>query len=136
MAIDQIFVDTCALLALVDKDDQFHQRSKKMWQELENKHTRLVCSNLILNELLTLSRRRGGLTAVEKVRRVLAENAEQLKVHRISAADEQSAWQWFMFDLKNLSFTDCTSFALMKRLEIEQVFTFDKHFAQVGFALV
>ncbi|TMH95501.1 type II toxin-antitoxin system VapC family toxin [Candidatus Bathyarchaeota archaeon] len=34
---------------------------------------------------------------------------------------------------KAWSFTDCTSFTLMKRTGLSQVFTFDPHFEQAGF---
>jgi predicted nucleic acid-binding protein len=37
---------------------------------------------------------------------------------------------------KRLSFTDCTSFALMKRLGISKAFAFDEDFLAVGFELV
>jgi uncharacterized protein len=36
---------------------------------------------------------------------------------------------------KELSFTDCTSFALMKKLGLRQAFSFDDHFIQTGFQL-
>ncbi len=39
------------------------------------------------------------------------------------------------YDDKDLSFTDCTSFALMKRLKVQTAFTFDGHFQQVGFMI-
>jgi predicted nucleic acid-binding protein len=34
---------------------------------------------------------------------------------------------------KNLSFTDCTSFAVMRELRLTTVITTDGHFRQVGF---
>jgi|LGVF01.1.fsa_nt_gb hypothetical protein len=37
---------------------------------------------------------------------------------------------------KNFGFTDCTSFALMKRIVITEVFAFDEHFKQYGSFIV
>ena len=36
---------------------------------------------------------------------------------------------------KELSFTDCTSFVLMKNLKLRKAFTFDEHFKQIGFEI-
>lgn len=44
------------------------------------------------------------------------------------------AWKIFeKYSDKDFSFTDCTSFIVMKMLEINEVFSFDKHFEQYGF---
>lgn len=37
---------------------------------------------------------------------------------------------------KTFSFTDCTSFALMDRVEITEIFAFDDHFTQYGSFIV
>jgi len=34
---------------------------------------------------------------------------------------------------KQWSFTDCTSYVVMRQLGIEEAFAFDRHFEQMGF---
>jgi predicted nucleic acid-binding protein len=51
--------------------------------------------------------------------------------------DLQQAWDYFRrADLHKLSAVDATSFAIMKRARIRIAYTFDHHFAAVGFRLV
>ena len=39
---------------------------------------------------------------------------------------------YIFVDDKTFSFTDCTSFALMERIGVTEVFAFDEHFKQYG----
>jgi predicted nucleic acid-binding protein len=44
------------------------------------------------------------------------------------------AWSLFVrHDRQGFSFTDCTSFAIMRELGLTDAFAFDDHFAQMGF---
>ena len=57
-----------------------------------------------------------------------------IKVVRIDEFIEVVAWRKFLrYDDKNVSMTDCTSFAVMEQLGLNTVFTFDDHFRQLGF---
>jgi hypothetical protein len=48
-----------------------------------------------------------------------------------------AAWQVFAtFSDKRWSFTDCVSYAVMKRLQIAEAIALDEHFKQFGFATV
>ena len=47
-----------------------------------------------------------------------------------------SAWEYFVrHGDKGYSFTDCTSFILMKEMKLTHCLAFDKHFEQAGFRL-
>ena len=53
---------------------------------------------------------------------------------RVEEADFDAAWEWFdRYRDKDFSFTDCASFAVMKRLRVKTALTFDRHFTQAGF---
>ena len=52
----------------------------------------------------------------------------------LSESDFDTGWDWFeRYADKKFSFTDCTSFAVMKRLKVKTALSFDKHFTQAGF---
>jgi predicted nucleic acid-binding protein len=51
--------------------------------------------------------------------------------------DLEQSWEYFRrADLYKLSAVDATSLAIMKRARIRLAYTFDHHFAGVGFRLV
>jgi predicted nucleic acid-binding protein len=50
-------------------------------------------------------------------------------------SDEAICRYFSLVSDKDFSFTDCTSFVLMKKLRIEKAFAFDDHFVQTGFEL-
>lgn len=50
----------------------------------------------------------------------------------LGAEGERETWNVFQrFDDKQWSYTDCALLVLGRRLEIEQVFSFDRHIAQM-----
>ena len=132
----QLFIDTSAFKALVDTKDDFHQKAKTIWVKLEKQKSdvSLMTSNYVLDESFTLIRARSGIDTVQYFRTVLAASPE-LAIVRVTVSDEANAWNWFTKDWSSLSFTDCVSFALMKRLKITSVVTFDQHFTRAGFEI-
>lgn len=51
--------------------------------------------------------------------------------------DKERAWELFRrYDDKVLSFTDCTSLAVMDRLELDTAFTLDHDFEALGYIIV
>lgn len=129
-----VFIDTSFFKALLDARDEFHQAAEKIWQKIRDERIRAVTSNYILDESFTLLRKRCGMDLVKKFRDDLA-ITKTISITRVTLADEASAWRWFVNDWSNLSFTDCVSFAVMERLDLRRVATFDRHFSQAGFEI-
>lgn len=133
MGSNLIFVDTSMFYALVSENDQFHKQAIQIWQEQKLKRVQLITSNYILDEAFTLIRQRRGRKVVDEFRKNLL---SEIKIIRVTVADEAGAWNWFLNDWSDLSFTDCVSFAQMRRLKITQALAFDNHFKRAGYQLI
>ena len=132
---NKIFIDTSFFNALVDKTDDFHKDAVHIWSKLKDENADLITSNFILDESFTLIRVRCGIEKALELRFILSESGAEIKILRTLAADEANAWNWFVKNWSKLSFTDCVSFALMKRLNLTRVASFDTDFKRAGFIL-
>jgi predicted nucleic acid-binding protein len=64
-------------------------------------------------------------------------DSEDMRIERSSRRDEVKAIEFFRkFADQKVSFTDCLSFAIMNRVGLKEVFTFDRHFGLAGFNLI
>ena len=128
-----IFIDTGAFLARYLEQDQYHVVSLASWERLRGSASPCATSNLVLSETFTLLARRAGYDfAATRARLILASRV--LKLLRPDAADERKALEFFeKYADQKVSFTDCLSFALMKKEKLRQAFTFDQHFEYAGF---
>lgn len=131
-----VFVDSSYFKALIDTKDEFYQDAAVTWKYLYTSDHKLLTTNFILDESLTLIRRRCGLEAIYEFRKNLAIDWSVINIIRIMERDETNAWEWFLKDWSDLSFTDCVSFAVMKRLGLTHVATFDQHFQRAGFKMI
>ena len=124
-----IFVDTSAFFALVDRTDRFHDLAVRF---VESNQQFLITSNLVAQETVTLIRMRLGHEQAVKAGKRLLEH-EMLPLVRVTPADERKAWELLKrYADKRFSFTDCTSFVLMRRLGLQTAFAFDQDFRQFG----
>ncbi len=129
-----IFVDSSAWFAIEAEDEINHQSAQKFLVEIASgKHGILITTDYVLDETLTLLQSKKGLpvalTFIEKIRK-----SKSIRVFWVSESIFEKALDIFKKTSDSQwSFTDCTSFALMKDLSITEAFTFDNHFMQVGF---
>ena len=131
---NQIFIDSSGFKALIDDNDDFFEKAVAMWSKLKDERgIELVTSNYMIDECLTLLRNRCGLEKAMILKSILTQGIPIIKVIRVKMGDEAGAWKWFEKDWSKLSFTDCVTFAQMKRLGIKKYFGFDEHFDRAGF---
>ena len=131
-----IFVDTGAFIARYVRRDGHHTRARRVWTEIEKLRNACFTSNFVLDETFTLLGRQTSYSfAAERARALLGSKA--LTILRPDAEDELTALDLFArFADQEVSFTDCTSFALMRRHRLSRAFTFDRHFVAAGFEVL
>jgi predicted nucleic acid-binding protein len=62
------------------------------------------------------------------------ETSRLIRFERIESERMEAALQiFFAYEDKDFSFTDCTSFAVMKELKLKRALSRDKHFSQMGY---
>lgn len=128
------FVDTSAFYALLDADDQNHVRARSVWPRLLEQAGRLFCSNYVVVETIALLQHRLGL---EAVRAFVEELLPVVQVEWVQHADHVAALSLLLSTgRRQVSFVDCTSFVVVRRLGIQEVFCYDAHFVQFGFRVI
>jgi predicted nucleic acid-binding protein len=131
--VKSLFVDTAGWVACADAADPQHERSLGARDAALERGRILVTTDYVVDETLTLIRMRMGIAAAEAW---WAQVAGSSRV-RHEAVDAQRADKardlMFRHRDKRYSFTDCTSFVVMKELRLVEALTTDRHFRQMGF---
>ena len=131
----KLFVDTSAWLALNDRNDQYHSKAAARSAEIKRHRIELITSECILDESITLIRYRVSHQSAVIFGNSLL-NSSIVRIEDVNTEERHKAWEIFKkYGDKELSFTDCTSFVLMKNLKLRKAFTFDEHFKQIGFEI-
>jgi len=127
-----VFVDTGFWIALFDRRDINHLSARNSLKPLLQKY-RLYLSEFIVFETITYlncSIKRHDL-AVRFLAKVQEPTLTTLVVDEVIKAQALESFQ--KYSDKDLSITDCTSFALMLQRGIQLYAGFDDHFQQMGF---
>ena len=126
----KIFVDTGAFIALTDADDENHKNAKTFFKNATEKGTRFVTTNFVVCETINYLRSKVS----HNVSVIFRENLKKsglFQIITITPYIEDGAFNIFkQYADKDFSFTDCTSFSIMKSLKLTKAFAFDKHFEQ------
>ena len=125
----RIFVDTGAFYAMADRSDAHHVDAARTFQErltedelVTTDHVLVETWFLICSHLHRVAAMRFWQAMETGVVTILGVISEDLWRGRAIAVDWPD---------QDFSIVDCTSFALIERLDIEHAFAFDRHFRAI-----
>ena len=130
----RVFLDTSAVLALMNPLDEHHRRARRAFEVLGAQRAPLLTTSLVLVETYALLGRRLGLAAVRGFRSDLAPLAEV--VWTDEPAFESGLDLLLARKKRDLSLVDAVSFVVMRQRGLEHAFAFDPHFEEEGFSLL
>ena len=123
------FIDTVTLFASFFVDEKHHTKAKEIVAAIvEEKVRNVVYSDYVLDELLTLARAKKGAVVSNKILEEIINS--EIKMVKIEQRHLSLAMELFK-SYEKLSFTDCTTVALMLDLGIKEIYSFDKGFDSV-----
>jgi len=129
-----VFVDTSALYALLNRNDEFHRDAAAWWADRLPAGERILTSEWVVLEAGTILQRRLGPPGVRALRDDLLPVIDVLAV----AASVRDAALAAVIDSgsRQVSLVDRSSFELMRRRAIDHAFSFDPDFRAAGFETV
>ena len=128
-----VFVDTGGWMACADRADPAHVGCTAARDATLEDGRILITTDVVVDETLTLIRFRLGLAAANAWWQQV-DGSTRLRWERVeNDRFERSRNLFFQYRDKDLSFTDCTSIAVMRELKLTTVITTDGHFRQIGF---
>jgi predicted nucleic acid-binding protein len=129
-----VFVDTSALIALLDAGEAKHAKCAREWKRLLAEDASLISSSYVIVEACAVAQRRLGMDAVRSLTTdfmpLLAIDWVDEPVHGAGHAAMLTA------NRKELSLVDCVSFEIMRRRDVATAFALDADFAAQGFSVV
>ncbi|MBC8497340.1 MAG: PIN domain-containing protein [Chloroflexi bacterium] len=129
-----ILIDTSAIIAILCREDRFHDQAKQTWFDLIEKNETIQCNNYILLEAISLIQRRHGMNIL---RTFQMDMMPLLTVEWLGKTEHNEAMNTLLLaNRRRLSLVDFTSFETMLRQGIQKAFTFDSHFAEQGFEVI
>jgi uncharacterized protein len=128
-----LFVDTAGWMCLADAGDPAHEAAYESVDAWMRGGGLLVSTDYVQDETLTLLRARLGLRAAAKWWQEV-DASTRLRWELIHPQRAEKARTWFFgWRDKDFSFTECTSFVVMKELRLRRALTTDRHFRDAGF---
>lgn len=130
----ETFVDTSGYFSLVNRNDHLHAVAKSIAASLVKGATRLVTTDYVIDETVTLLQSRNlGYVARPWLNQLFSNDSVEIVWMNAERFEEVRRFFTKHAD-KEWSFTDCFSFCVMRERHISQALASDQHFRQAGFS--
>lgn len=129
----KIFADTGYWIALLNPDDNLHQKARDITTSIGN--MTIITSEMIFTELLNAFSGKGKIYK-QKAVKFIEYSFTNPQIEVISQTEElfKKSLELYKKRLdKQWSLTDCSSFYIMEKQNIVSALAYDKHFQQAGF---
>jgi len=127
-----VFLDTGYFVAFLVPRDQWFRKAV----DAARTDLRAVTSSLVVNETVSLLQARGLLSTALAWLSGIRADPKTLIIY-VDAPLQVEGWSLFhRYAGSGANAIDCTSFAVMRSLNIKQAFTFDQHFRAAGFEIL
>lgn len=135
---ENIFIDTSAWYALINKNDKYYQQISYKYSNLLKNNNNLITNNLIISETFTLLRYRLNLSSPHPFKFINYINNSQRINNVIIPQKIYDVAHTILkqFQDHKFSYTDAVSFAYMKKNNIKYSLTLDNHFKIAGFIII
>ena len=136
MAARDAFVDTSALYALIDRRDSHHSMMSGLVRRILESRRRLVTTDYIVCEAVNLANARARHHVGRRILELI-DRSSALRVEWIGSLRFEATKVFYRRHSDHrYSFTDCTSFVVMRELKLLEVLTTDQHFREAGFQVL
>lgn len=133
--INKIFIDSSAFIALNDPGDKLHNRASRIGISLKSKDKIYYTATNVLLEVSTLlSQKLSHREAVEFLD--IVRSGYAVVIHPSEKLISEAEAIFKNQSSKNVSYSDCVSFAIMQEYHIKVTFSFDRDFKKNGFKLI
>jgi uncharacterized protein len=132
----EVFIDASAWIAVIDRRDKYHLAASEEYKRLIRERSRLVTTNLVIAEAYILIRRTGGHAPARHLLSSLRGSPRLSRVYSDTRLEALAEVILGSYVDQDFSYTDAVSFAVMQEQAIQEAFTFDKHFASLGFQML
>jgi hypothetical protein len=131
--IREIFYDTAGFFAVFSSDDVMHELALAWNDRPRFEQVKFITTDAIISETCTLFVARRKPHLIPRFFKFL-ENTQALAVLHLHEDWFEMAKRFLIKHLdQGFSFTDCTSFVVMKEFKLKEVLTTDRHFQTAGF---